>query len=108
MRTLAISHQRDAGPGVFAEAIAAAGSELDVWHVAETDEPPADPFGYDAVLSFGGAMHADQEADHAWIAPEKALLAELLERRHAAARRLPRRAAAGRGVRGQRREGLGA
>jgi GMP synthase-like glutamine amidotransferase len=79
LRTLAISHQRDAGPGVFAEAIIAAGSDLDVWHVAESDEPPADPFGYDAVLSFGGAMHADQESDHAWIAPEKALLAELLE-----------------------------
>ncbi len=78
MRTLAISHQRDAGPGVFAEAIAASGSELDVWHVAETDDPPADPFGYDAVLSFGGAMHADQESDHTWIAPEKALLTDLL------------------------------
>ncbi len=81
MRTLAISHQRDAGPGVFAEAVVASGGELDVWHVAETDEPPADPFGYDAVLSFGGAMHADQESDHAWIAPEKALLADLLEAR---------------------------
>jgi hypothetical protein len=34
MRTLAISHQRDAGPGVFAEAIAAAGHSLDVWHRA--------------------------------------------------------------------------
>lgn len=79
LRTLAISHQRDAGPGVFAEAIEAAGSGLDVWHVAETDDPPADPFGYDAVLSFGGAMHPHQETDHAWIAPEKALLAELVE-----------------------------
>jgi GMP synthase-like glutamine amidotransferase len=75
VRTLAISHQRDAGPGVFADAI----GELDVWHVAETTEPPADPFGYDAVLSFGGAMHADQGDDHAWMAPEIALLTELLE-----------------------------
>ncbi len=81
MRTLAISHQRDAGPGVFAEAIAAAGAELDVWHIAESDDPPADPFGYDAVLSFGGAMHADQEGDHGWIAPEKSLLTELLDAR---------------------------
>lgn len=78
MRTLGISHQRDAGPGVFAEAIAACGAELDVWHIAESAEPPADPFGYDAVLSFGGAMHADQESDHDWIVPEKALLSELL------------------------------
>ncbi len=79
MRTLAISHQRDAGPGVFAEAIAAAGHELDLWHIAETDEPPADPYGYDAVMTFGGAMNVDQPDRHAWIAPEVELLAGLLE-----------------------------
>jgi GMP synthase (glutamine-hydrolysing) len=78
MRTLAISHQRDAGPGVFAEAIAAAGHSMDVWHRAETDEPPADPREYDGVLTFGGAMHADQESEHAWLADEKSLLRELL------------------------------
>jgi GMP synthase (glutamine-hydrolysing) len=78
MRTLAISHERAAGPGVFAEALIAAGSELDIWHLAETDRPPADPLGYDAVMTFGGAMHADQLDAHAWIAPEKQLLAELL------------------------------
>ena len=79
MRILAISHQRDAGPGVFGEAITAAAHQLDVWHVAEAKDPPADTFGYDAVISFGGAMHPDQESDHAWIVPEKALLADLLE-----------------------------
>jgi GMP synthase (glutamine-hydrolysing) len=78
MRILAISHQRDAGPGVFAEAITDSGHQLDVWHVAETDEPPADPHGYDALITFGGAMHADQESDHPWLAPEKRLLAETL------------------------------
>jgi GMP synthase (glutamine-hydrolysing) len=79
MRTLAISHERDAGPGVFAEAVRQTGDEVDVWHIAESDDPPADPFGYEAVLTFGGAMHADQESDHAWLAPEKSLLGELLE-----------------------------
>jgi GMP synthase (glutamine-hydrolysing) len=78
VRTLAISHQRDAGPGVFAEAITAAGHSLDTWHRAETDDPPADPRGYDAVLTFGGAMHADQDSKHSWLAAEKALLRELL------------------------------
>jgi GMP synthase (glutamine-hydrolysing) len=80
MRLLAISHQRDAGPGVFAEAIAGAGHRLDVWHRAETDEPPGDPFGYDGVLTFGGAMHADQESGHPWLTEEKTLLRELLDR----------------------------
>jgi GMP synthase (glutamine-hydrolysing) len=80
MRCLAMVHQRDAGAGVFAEALAARGATLDEWHVAETDEPPADPFGYDAVLTFGGAMHPDSDAGHAWMAPEKELLRELLDR----------------------------
>jgi GMP synthase (glutamine-hydrolysing) len=80
MRALAIVHQRDAGAGVFAQAAAARGVELETWLRAETDKPPSDPFGYDAVLSFGGAMHADHEDRHAWLRPEKQLLAELLER----------------------------
>ena len=80
MRALAISHQRDAGPGVFAEAIAATGHQLDTWHVVEGGPPPADPLGYDAVMTFGGAMHADQERAHPWLAPEKALLRDLLAR----------------------------
>ena len=80
MRVLSINHQRDAGPGVFADAIAASGGELDQWFRAETDAPPADPAGYDAVMTFGGSMHADQEDTHAWIATEKALLRDLLER----------------------------
>lgn len=80
MRVLAISHQRDAGAGVFAEAAVAARASLDEWFIAETPRPPADPFAYDAVISFGGAMHPDQEREHAWIADEKALLRDLLGR----------------------------
>ena len=79
MRTLAISHQRDAGPGVFGEAVTAAGHELDLWLIAEADEPPADPFGYDAVMTFGGAMNVDQPGEHRWIEPEKELLTGLID-----------------------------
>jgi GMP synthase (glutamine-hydrolysing) len=80
MRALAIVHQQDAGPGVFAEALAARGVELDRWLIAE-GPPPAAASGYDAVLTFGGAMHTDHEADHPWLAEEKAILAELIELR---------------------------
>src|SRR3954453_13109313 len=80
MRVLAIVHQRDAGPGVFAEAVAEAGGELDEWTLAERLEPPADPLGYDAVLVLGGAMNVDEEERHGWIAEEKALLRDLLDR----------------------------
>jgi GMP synthase (glutamine-hydrolysing) len=81
VRVLVIVHQPDAGPGVFAEAIDASGARLDSWLRAESDSPPGEPAAYDAVLTFGGAMHADQEDAHPWLRPEKALLAELLERR---------------------------
>jgi len=80
MRVLAIVHQRDAGPGAFAEAIAAAGGELEEWTLAERPEPPADPLGYDAVLVLGGAVNVDEEERHGWIAEEVALLRELLGR----------------------------
>jgi GMP synthase (glutamine-hydrolysing) len=80
MRVLSIGHQRDAGPGVFAGAVTAAGADLDHWWIAEDERPPAEVSAYDAVMTFGGAMNVDEEGDHAWLAPEKRLLAELLER----------------------------
>lgn len=79
MRLLAIVHQPDAGPGVFAEAIESAGAELDTWLLPESPEPPADPLGYDGVLSFGGAVHPDQGDRHDWLGEEVELLGRLLE-----------------------------
>jgi GMP synthase (glutamine-hydrolysing) len=79
VRVLAIAHDRNGGPGVFAEAIAAAGHQLDEWLLTEVAEPPADPHGYDAVLSLGGAMNADQGDRHPWLAEEVRLLRELIE-----------------------------
>ena len=80
MRALAIVHQPDAGPGVFAEAFAERGDQLDSWEIAEGVGPPAEPHTYDAVLSFGGAMNAHEEEEHPWLRFEKDLLAELLGR----------------------------
>jgi GMP synthase (glutamine-hydrolysing) len=80
VRALAIVHQPDAGPGVFADAFRDRGVELDQWLIAE-GPAPAEPAGYDAVLTLGGAMHTDHEADHPWLKGEKALLADLIERR---------------------------
>ena len=80
MRALAIVHQRDAGPGVFAEAATERGVELDTWHISEQLDPPGEPAGYGAVLTFGGAMHVDHEERHPWIASEKRLLADLNDR----------------------------
>jgi GMP synthase (glutamine-hydrolysing) len=80
MRTLAIVHQPDAGPGVFAEEMRARGVELDEWMLSERGAgPPREIADYDAVLTFGGAMHADQEDRHPWLRFEKDFLAAMLE-----------------------------
>ncbi len=78
MRILAIVQQRDAGPGVFAEAISGRGDSLDEWVLPEGDPPPADPLGYDAVFTLGGAMNVDEEGERPWLGDELALLRELL------------------------------
>jgi GMP synthase (glutamine-hydrolysing) len=79
VRALAIVHQPDAGPGVFAEAFAERGAQLDQWRLAEQPDPPAPPAGYDALLTFGGAMHVDQDDRHPWLAREKRVLQDLDE-----------------------------
>jgi GMP synthase-like glutamine amidotransferase len=79
VRALAIVHQPDAGPGVFVDAMRSRNVDLDEWLIP-AGPAPAEPTGYDAVLTFGGAMHADHEADHPWLRDEKSLLGELIGR----------------------------
>ena len=80
MQALAIVHQPDAGPGVFAEEFEARGEQLDVWEIGSGRQAPGDPRDYDAVLTFGGAMNTGDEQDHPWLRFEKDLLKELLDR----------------------------
>jgi GMP synthase (glutamine-hydrolysing) len=80
VRALAIVHQTDAGPGVFADEMRDRGVRLDEWLLSERGtSPPAEISEYDAVLTFGGAMHADQEDRHPWLRFEKDFLAAILD-----------------------------
>jgi GMP synthase (glutamine-hydrolysing) len=82
MRALAIVHQTDAGPGVFADEMRERGVELDEWLLSERGTGPAlEIADYDAVLTFGGAMHADQEDRHPWLRFEKDFLAAMIDDR---------------------------
>jgi GMP synthase (glutamine-hydrolysing) len=82
MRVLAIVHQTDAGPGVFAEEMAERGVELHEWLLSERGTGPRLEIAeYDAVLTFGGAMHADQEDHHPWLRFEKDFLAAMIDDR---------------------------
>jgi GMP synthase (glutamine-hydrolysing) len=78
MRVLTIVHEKDAGPGVFSSALAAAGAEVETWLVAEQARPPAAAGAYDAIVSFGGSAHPNQEGRHPWLAIEKRFLAGAL------------------------------
>jgi GMP synthase (glutamine-hydrolysing) len=79
VKTLAIVHQPDAGPGVFAEAAAAAGHELVEWMPPAAPPPELDGVG--AAMVFGGAMHVDQEEANPWLRGEKEFLRRLLSQR---------------------------
>jgi GMP synthase-like glutamine amidotransferase len=80
VRALAIVHETDTGPGVFAAAAQARGVAIDRWLIAQEPRPPSDPAGYDAVMSLGGAQNVDQVAQHPWLETENAVLEALLQR----------------------------
>jgi GMP synthase-like glutamine amidotransferase len=74
MDVLALIHEEDAGPGVFAGYDEVASLAL--------GRPPRLPIDrYDAVIVLGGDANVDQEAELPWLAEEKALIGYLLERR---------------------------
>ena len=77
MRALSIVHQADAGPGVFADVVRESGWELETWMPPAAAPPPIDG-RYGAALVFGGAMNANEEAAHPWLAVEKDLLRALI------------------------------
>lgn len=77
MRVLAVTHEADAGPGVFGEAIRDFGAELTEWLPA-SQPAPADPASFDAVLVLGGAMNPDESGQHPWLREEEAVLKRLL------------------------------
>jgi len=71
-------HAPHEGPGLVAPALAAAGIGLDVVRLDRGDDLPAlDDLG--GVVSRGGAMGVHDEAEFAWLAPERRWLAAAVE-----------------------------
>ena len=77
MRVLAVTHGANVGPGVFGNAVADGGHELDTWYAPLGGSPRREA---DAVLVFGGAMHPDEDDRHPWLRREHEFLVEQLER----------------------------
>jgi GMP synthase (glutamine-hydrolysing) len=74
---LALTHGPSVGPGVFADAIAAGGHELEVWEVPSRGAPPTG--AADAAVVLGGAMHPDEDHRHGWLTDELRWLEGALE-----------------------------
>jgi GMP synthase (glutamine-hydrolysing) len=81
MDVLAVIHGEKVRAGVFGDAVAARGHQLEEWSLAwgTPMQRPLDAYG--AVLVFGGAMHADQEGHHPWLRDENFFLQRLLDLR---------------------------
>jgi GMP synthase (glutamine-hydrolysing) len=81
MKVLAVIHGTNAPGGVFEDTVRAAGHEYDEWSLAWERPSPRVLDEYDAVLVFGGSMHADQDHKHPWLIEENSFIQGLLERR---------------------------
>ena len=79
MHVLGLIHGEAVRAGVFAEAIAARGHELEEWSMAWDTPIPRPLDDYGAVIIFGGAMHADQDDRHPWLREENMFLQRLLD-----------------------------
>ena len=81
MRVLAVIHGANVRGGVFQDVVEEAGHRYDEWALASGTQAPRPLEDYDAVIVFGGSMHADQDDRHPWLRDENELIQGLLERR---------------------------
>jgi GMP synthase (glutamine-hydrolysing) len=80
VHVLSVIHGTDARAELFEPAVEEAGHRLDEWSFGWGTPPPRPLDAYDAVLVFGGAMHADQDLHHPWLREETLWLQQLLSR----------------------------
>ena len=80
MDVLSVIHGTDARAGLFAPVVDGAGHRLDEWSFVWGAPPPRPLDSYDALLVFGGAMHADQDAHHPWLHEESMWLQQVIDR----------------------------
>ena len=81
MRVLAVIHGANVRGGVFQDVVEEAGHRYEEWSLATGAPAPRPLADYEAVIVFGGSMHADQDDRHPWLRDENELIQGLLERR---------------------------
>jgi GMP synthase-like glutamine amidotransferase len=78
VHVLAVIHGAKVRAGIFGDVLAERRHVLEEWSLAWGTPPPRPLDAYGAVLVFGGAMHADQDAHHPWLREENFMLQRLL------------------------------
>jgi GMP synthase (glutamine-hydrolysing) len=78
MDVLAVVHGEHARSELFGEIVREHGHRFDEWSLAWATPLPLPLDAYDAVLVFGGAMHADQDDRHSWLREENLFLQRLI------------------------------
>lgn len=73
-RILTVQHEADGPPGHVGRWLAGAGCVLDVRRPYAGEPLPEDLDGYDGLLVLGGAMGANDDDHHWWLAPTKDLI----------------------------------
>ena len=79
MHVLAVIHGDKVRAGVFGDVAAERGHEVEEWSLAWDTPLPRPLDAYDAVMVFGGAMHADQDDRHPWLREENLFLQRVLD-----------------------------
>jgi GMP synthase (glutamine-hydrolysing) len=79
VNVLSVVHGTDARAELFSDVVAGAGHNFEEWSLAWRSPPPRPIDDYDAILVFGGAMHADQDDRHPWLRDENMFLQRLLD-----------------------------
>ena len=77
-RLLIIQHADDCPPAWFGEWFRESGVEYDVLHGDRGELIPADLGSYAGLVVLGGEMGANDDAEHAWLTPTKALIATVV------------------------------
>jgi GMP synthase (glutamine-hydrolysing) len=81
VNVLSVIHGEEVRTELFAPVVEDLGHRLDEWSFAWGRPAPRPLDSYDAVLVFGGAMHADHDRWHSWLREETMWLQQLLARR---------------------------
>jgi GMP synthase-like glutamine amidotransferase len=78
VHVLSLIHGANARAELFGDIVRERSHVLEEWSLAWETPPPRPVDDYDAVMVFGGSMHADQDDRHPWLQEETLLIQRIL------------------------------